>query len=207
MRLLNKVAVITGAKGGIGLATAALFAQEGSVLAIAGMQDASAEARMLVESGATACFIRADLSDEAKVRALFAQVEAEYGRLDILVNNAAFDAGDALLCANAAIPLMVRSGGGSIINVLSELASIDVPGIAEHGTTKSELVRLTSSLAAAHANDGIRVNALCLGPTPTQPREVAAACTFIVCDESSFVTGATLVLDGGRAARAQDHSQ
>ena len=250
MRLSNRVAVITGAKGGIGLATAGRFAAEGAGVVLADALDASTEARMLVESGAPARFIRVDVGDEAAVAALFAEVEAEFGRVDVLVNNAGFECassvleggGDrwdelmsvnlrgAFLCAKAAIPSMERSGGGSIVNMSSELALVGSPGPAAYSTSKAALVQLTRVLAADHAKANIRVNALCPGPISTEllheligassdpaglrktyeertllgrlgrPEEVASACAYLASDDSSYMTGATLVLDGGWTA-------
>jgi NAD(P)-dependent dehydrogenase (short-subunit alcohol dehydrogenase family) len=250
MRLSNRVAVITGAKGGIGLATAGRFAAEGAGVVLADVLDASTEARMLVESGSPARFIRVDVGDETEVAALFAEVEAEFGRVDVLVNNATFEypggvrasGGDgwdelmsvnlrgAFLCAKAAIPSMERSGGGSIVNMSSELALISSPGPAAYSTSKAALVQLTRVLAADHARANIRVNAVCLGPISTQslqevlgessdpeglrksfeertllgrlgrPEEVASACAYLASDDSSYMTGATLVLDGGWTA-------
>lgn len=250
MRLSNRVAVITGAKGGIGLATAGRFAAEGAGVVLVDVLDASAEARMLIESGSKARFIRVDVGDEAAVAALFTEVEAEFGRVDVLVNNATVESADsvlssagdawdelmsvnlrgAFLCAKAAIPSMERSGGGSIVNMSSELALISSPGPAAYSTSKAALVQLTRVLAADHAKANIRVNALCPGPISTQllqevlsassdpgrllksfeertllgrlgrPEEVASACAYLASDDSSFMTGATLVLDGGWTA-------
>jgi len=251
MRLSNRVAVITGAKGGIGLATAGRFASEGAGVVLADVLDASAEARMLVESGSPARFIHTDVGDESAVAALFAEVEAEFGRVDVLVNNATFETagtvlngggGDAwdelmsvnlrgaFLCAKAAVPSMERSGGGSIVNLSSEVALVGSPGPAAYSTSKAALVQLTRVLAADHAKAGIRVNALCPGPISTRllqdvigassdpaglrksfeertllgrlgrPEEVASACAYLASDDSSYMTGATLVLDGGWTA-------
>ena len=250
MRLSNRVAVITGAKGGIGLATAGRFAAEGAGVVLVDVLDASAEARMLIESGSKARFIRVDVGDEAEVAALFTEVEEEFGRVDVLVNNATVETADsvlssagdawdelmsvnlrgAFLCAKAAIPSMERSGGGSIVNMSSELALISSPGPAAYSTSKAALVQLTRVLAADHAKANIRVNALCPGPISTQllqevlsassdpgrllksfeertllgrlgrPEEVASACAYLASDDSSYMTGATLVLDGGWTA-------
>ncbi len=170
--------------------------------------------------------------------------------MDVLVNNAAFEhagsllggGGDAwdelmsvnlrgaFLCAKAAVPSMERSGGGSIVNMASELALVGSPGPAAYSTSKAALVQLTRVLAADHAKSNIRVNALCPGPISTQllqeavisssdpvrlrktleertllgrlgrPEEVASACAYLACDDSSYMTGATLVLDGGWTA-------
>ena len=250
MRLSNRVAVITGAKGGIGLATAGRFAAEGADVVLVDVLDASAEARMLIESGSKARFIHVDVGDETAVAELFVEVEAEFGRVDVLVNNATVESADsvlssagdawdelmsvnlrgAFLCAKAAIPSLERSGGGSIVNMSSELALVSSPGPAAYSTSKAALVQLTRVLAADHAKANIRVNALCPGPISTQllqevlsassdpdrllksfeertllgrlgrPEEVASACAFLASDDSSFMTGATMVLDGGWTA-------
>jgi NAD(P)-dependent dehydrogenase (short-subunit alcohol dehydrogenase family) len=242
MRLTGKVAVVTGVKSGIGLATAGRFAAEGAAVVLTDREDASAEARMLVESGATAVFIRADPFDAAQVAELVGQVQREFGRIDVLVNNAipntAISAdglarvglSGALLWTKAAIPAM-SSGGGAIVNVSSELTLVGSPNTEAVSRARAMLLDATRSLAAEHAGHRIRVNSLCPGVIATQrfeesvavvpdpaalrktledrtllgrlgrPEEVAAACTYLASDDSSYMTGSVLILDGGWSTR------
>jgi meso-butanediol dehydrogenase/(S,S)-butanediol dehydrogenase/diacetyl reductase len=135
------------------------------------------------------------------------------------------------LCCRAVIPVMRRGGGGTIVNIASELGLVGSPRSAMYGATKGAVVQLTRALAVDHAADQIRVNCVCPGPVDTpllrrsvsrapdpaaklqsetsstllgrlgRPEEIASVIRFLVSDESSFVTGSIIVADGGVTAR------
>ncbi len=244
MDLEGKTALITGAgaPGGIGAATANLFAQEGARIIITGRDLARGQtaAQLLNDAGANARFVLADMT---KLDDL-ARLAAEAQEVDVLVNNAAaftlgltvnqeMDALEESLAANvrgpyalvaAITPAMLQRGGGSIINISSLAASDGLPGMSVYGATKAALESLTRTWAVEFAPGGIRVNAVRPGPTASQnvmaligeqvqqlastlplartatTDEIAQAILFLASDRSSYLTGATIPVDGGRAA-------
>ncbi len=257
-RLQDKVVLVTGGGGGIGAATGRLCAEEGALVALVDVDADAAEqaARSIDPTFERVCAIGAALDDEqGAARAVEATV-ARWGRLDVLVNNAGVRVlgpiteattaswdhiiGVNLLagayCARYAIPHITRSGGGTIVNVSSVYGVIGRPDMPQYDATKGALLSLTRAMAHAHADDGIRVNAVCPGPTLTpyhvrrraaaegigldaaeaalraegsphtllkrqaEPREIAHAILFLACSESSYVTGTTLMVDGGLSA-------
>lgn len=193
MRLAGNVAVITGAAGGIGRASALRFAQEGaSIVAADVLDDANAQtAAMVTEAGGQAIAVHADVTLEAEVEAMVAAAEETYGKLDILFNNAgvmlsgdddAVNTDDAtiqrtldinvkgvLLGCRHGIPALRRAGGGSIINTASFVASVGAatPQIA-YTASKGAVLAMTRELAVVHAREGIRVNSLSPGPLRTE---------------------------------------
>lgn len=193
----GKVAVITGAKTGIGNATARRFAQGGARVVIADIEDAEAETREIAKAGADALFVRCDVSKDAEVTHLFERTLAAFGRVDVLVNNAGVVKAGLIpddpvskwdwiigtnlkgpfLCSRAAIPHMRRQGGGVIINIGSEYGLIGGTARAIYAASKGGLNMLTKALAHDHAKDGIRVNCLCPGPvlTPLMEKNIANA--------------------------------
>ena len=193
----------------------------------------------------TAVFQRCDVSVQPEAEALIDRAIKTYGRLDILHNNAGFlsvsstpdlepaewhrmigvNLNSIFYLCRAAIPLMRRSGGGSIVNTASVSGLRGDFGFSAYNATKGAVVNYTRSLALDHAHEGIRVNAVCPGVIATpmvsvldglglealtlagipmhrlgQPEEVANAVAFLASDEASFITGTTLVVDGGAAA-------
>lgn len=193
MRLAGMVAVITGTGSGIGRASALRFAAEGAAVVCADIRaDANDEAAELVRSaGGQATAITVDVTDDASVVGLFAGAEREYGRVDVVFNNAGVmldSDGDAvdvdlatiertlainvtgvLLGCKYGVPALRRAGGGAIVNTASFVASVGAatPQVA-YTASKGAVLALTRELAVVHAREGIRVNALSPGPLRTE---------------------------------------
>ncbi|OUC09762.1 short-chain dehydrogenase, partial [Litorilinea aerophila] len=193
MRLQNKVALITGGGGGIGRATAELFAREGARVVVVDInQETGTETvRLVQEAGGDAFFVQADVSRAADCERMVAEAEARYGQLNVLFNNAgimhsqdddavhtdeaiwdltmAINLKGVFLGCKYGIPALRRAGGGSIINTASFVALLGAatPQIA-YTASKGGVLALTRELAVVHAREGIRVNALCPGPLRTE---------------------------------------
>ena len=249
MRLDNKVAIITGGSSGIGRATAVRFAEEGARLVIADNKSEAGTdvARAINDAGGDAVFVQMDVSDAAQVGSMIDQAIARFGGIDVLFNGAgvlafgtvldtdesdwnrviAINLTGTYLCSKAALPHMIAGGGGSIVNLSSSTGAHDAGGnTAAYVASKGGVAMLTRAMAVDHAEAGIRVNALCPGPTDTPmlrenlpddvvqefvaasmpmnrlglPVELANAALFLASDEASFVTGALLAVDGGQTA-------
>lgn len=251
-RLAGKVAVITGAATGIGKQGALLFAEEGARVVVADIDENGG--RQVVEtitsSGGKAIFVKTNVIDATQVEALMQAAVSAYGRIDILYNNAAVNLYGKLtdtseedwdrvmrvnvksvfLCCRAAIPIMKKTGGGTIVNTASTAALVGLRNLAAYTASKGAVLQLTKNLALDYAAEHIRVNALCPGVTGTEmtmkmiatsadpaatrarydsgrplgrmaePVEIARAAIFLASDESSFMTGAPLSVDGGYTA-------
>lgn len=250
-RLEGKTAVISGAGRGIGAAIALAFAEEGAVVQCLDIDPAAAAAvaAEIAAAGGRADAARCDVRDSASVRAgVEAAVEA-FGRIDVVVANAATvtprltvdalseedwrDALDVnltgvfLLCKHA-LPHLRARGSGSVIFTASQMGRVAYNGQAAYCATKGALIQLAKVMALDHAKEGIRVNTLSPGGTATsrleqrfgtleraesewgpthpvgrlgRPEEIAAGAVFLASDESSFMTGADLLIDGGYSAR------
>lgn len=251
MRLPNKVALITGAGSGIGRETALLFAKEGASVVVADVNDDAGQKVVaeLKSNGGQAVYAHADVSKSADAEAMIRRAEETYGRLDILFNNAGIshakdddavtteeDVWDLTMNINLkgvflgckyGIPALRRAGGGSIINTASFVALLGAatPQLA-YTASKGGVLAMTRELAAIHARENIRVNALCPGPLRTEllmkyldteekrqrrlvhipmgrfgeAHEIAKAALYLASDDSSFTTGATFLVDGGITA-------
>lgn len=251
MRLKDKVALITGAGSGIGRETALLFAAEGAKVVAVDLNLAAAESVVsaIKEAGGDAIAVPADVSKAADCEAMVAAAEKAYGKLNVLMNNAGIshaDDDDAIstteevwdltfainvkgvfLGCKYGIPALKRAGGGNIINVASFVAVLGAatPQLA-YTASKGAVLSMTRELAAIHARQNIRVNALCPGPLQTellmkylnteekkqrrlvhipmgrfgQAKEIAYAALYLASDESSFVTGSEFLVDGGITA-------
>ncbi len=243
----GKVALVTGASGGIGRATAVAFAASGARVLVSDVNDAGGEETVaqIAAMGGTARYHRCNVADPAEVGAMVARAVAEFGRLDFAHNNAginnlgadeyeqdvwdrsiAINLSGVMYCMREEAAVMLPQGKGAIVNTSS------INGLTGNGAqpgyvaTKHGVVGLTRHGALRWATAGIRVNAVCPGvietpmtaPLTADPAmravidkmtpmgrmgradEIAAAVLWLCSDESSFVTGHPLVIDGGATA-------
>ena len=249
MRLEGKVALISGGSRGQGATEAELFVKEGAKVVIADIlePEGNAVAAQIREGGGDASFIRLDVTSEDDWRDAVEFTLNTYGRLDILINNAAIykrtpivqtdlDEWNQIMDINStgvflgtkhAVPAMQKSGGGSIINISSTAGLVGSERGSAYGASKGSVRLFTKYTAIQHAEDGIRANSIHPGPIDTEMikenistpedraesearvplgrigtvMDVAYGALFLASDESSFMTGAELVIDGGVTAR------
>jgi NAD(P)-dependent dehydrogenase (short-subunit alcohol dehydrogenase family) len=250
-RLKDKVALITGAGAGIGRESALLFAREGAAVACVDLdlEAAQATAAAIEDAGGRALAVHADVAIGDECREMIEAAEREFGRLNVLFNNAGImhaDDDDAVKTSehvwdltmdiNAkgvfmgckyGIPALQRAGGGSVINTASLVALMgSAAAQVAYTASKGAVLAMTRELAIVHARENIRINALCPGPLKTEllmkfldteaklarrlvhipigrfgeTPEIAQAALWLASDESSFMTGAQFVIDGGITA-------
>jgi len=252
MRLVDKVAIVTGGGTGIGAATARLFAREGAKVVVTGRR---AEPISAVASEIDGLAVPGDAADPAHAAEVVRTAVDRFGGLDVVVANAGTGSGGAagetdgeswsrtlevnltgpLFLIRAALPALIRGGGGSIVLVSSVAALVSSADSAAYVTSKTGLLGLARSVAVDYGPRGIRANALCPGwvetpmgdesmdelavrrgttredayriatahvplRRPASADEIASCCLFLAGEESSIVTGATLVADGGATA-------
>lgn len=244
--LSTKAGLVTGAGSGIGRATAITLATHGAAVAVLDIDQAAAvETTELIRgAGGKATARVVDIGNEDSVRTAVAHAVATYGRLDFAVNNAGISSRQPLdqmsleefervvhvnlagtfLCMKYELPLL--RGGGAIVNMASNGGLAAIPSAPAYVASKHGIVGLTRVAAVDYAPDGIRVNAVCPGPTLTagfeafaagtdliarqgamtplgrmaKPEEVGEAVAWLCSDASSYVTGIAMSIDGGRRA-------
>jgi len=253
-RLDGKVALVTGGGQGIGRAICLLFAREGAKVAVTDVGEARGRAVTdeVRSGGGTARFWRLDVTDEAEVEKVTADVVDAFGSLDVLVNNAGISGVDkpthevtveewdrvmdvnvkgVFLCSKHALPYMKAAGAGSIVNLSSIYGLVGAPDAPPYHASKGAVRLMTKTDAMLYAADGIRVNSIHPGFiwTPMvedflgrqgdvekgreaiaalhpvgrmgEPDDIAYGALYLASDESKFVTGSELVIDGGYTAR------
>lgn len=250
MRLAGKVALISGGARGMGAVEARLFAREGARVVVADVLES--EGRQVEAAirgtGGDGVFVHLDVSSEVDWSAAVAAAVARFGKLDVLVNNAGIggagrieettleawtrvmtvNATGVFLGTRAAIPAMRAAGGGSIVNISSQLGLVGVETSSpQYQASKGAVRLLTKATAIQYARERIRANSVHPGPIATpmtearradpehyqlmvsriplgrygEPEEVAYGVLYLASDESSFVTGSELVIDGGWTAQ------
>lgn len=246
-RLKGKVAVITGGARGLGKAFALAMAEEGARIVIADLlhEEATETAHETQQKGGKALALKVDVTSETDTLMVAKETMEAFGRIDILVNNAAMVYGvgrksfteipvsewdrmmsvslrGSFLCARAVFPEMRKQNRGKIINISSETAFTGSRGFLHYVTSKGGIISFTRSLAAEVGQYGICVNAIAPGFTNTEaartltddiskydvsltplrrlglPDDMVGAAIFLGSEESDFITGQTLVVDGGR---------
>lgn len=245
--LLGRIAWIAGGANGIGRAGADALARRGCTVVVADLDEAGADALAdnLGDVAAKPVFVRTDVLDDSSVSASFEEVGRRFGRLDIIVNSAGvvsrgsdsdFEKNVDMLLVGAwrgvrfGLPMLIESGGGSLINMSSIAGVTGSIGADGYGPSKHGVVGLTKDIAIRHAADNVRSNVVCPGYVLTRltqhyfeteeesdrlindtlrvpmrrwgkPEEVASVIAFLASDDSSFITGTTIVVDGGLTAR------
>lgn len=241
MKLKDKVALVTGAGQGMGRAIARQFAAEGAIVVALDLNLEAAQ-QTLEGCGEQHLARALNVADAAAVNALVDEVLALRGRVDVLVNNAGTGGMDsftemsdeawarvmgvnlngAFYCARAAVRAMLKTSGGTVVNVGSTSA-VSGDGPAHYVTSKAALMGLTRVMAKELAKSGVRVNTLVPGPTNTpmmqgipqewadaiiagvpmgrmaEPEDIAKVAVFLASDDSGFVTGQSVAVNGGSA--------
>lgn len=244
MRLAGKTALVTGAGGGLGRVIASSMARDGASLSLVDIDEeelAATSPTIPVDTGQTVLLLPTDLADDAAIHRAVARTHEAFGRIDILVNNAAvarpapldlLTARDwdavmavnlraAFLLSQAVGRLMIRQGGGAIINVGSVVGVTPLPGSAAYAVSKAALASLTRQIAVEWGPHNIRCNLVAPGLTTwfmkglaadsaikhqqaeavplrrlASPTDVAEAIVYLATDAAAYVSGATLSIDG-----------
>ena len=254
-KLAGKVAIVTGAGNGLGAHCATVLAEHGARVAVVDIRlDAAREVVAAIEAkGGTAMAVETDVSAEDAIRRMVAAVVEQWGRIDVLHNNAAaldlktryadrdvcnveieawdrsmdVNARGAMLCCKHVIPVMLRTGGGSVIHRSSGFGVMGDATLTSYACSKAALLALSRMVAAQYGKQGVRSNALVIGfvlnehaqkevpeeikqillaqhltPELGSPRQIADVVAFLASDESAFVTGHTMMVDGGFTSHA-----
>src|SRR5881394_1914864 len=245
----GKVAFVTGAANGIGRAAALAFAREGANVVAADIAEQGNQetARLIEQQGGHALVVKCNVTQTDDVKAALDKTVAAFGRLDFAFNNAGIepknpaptadypeeewtriidvDLRGVFLCMKHEIPLILKQGGGAIVNTSSGAGIIGIKGSPAYTAAKHGVIGLTKAAALDYAGQNIRINAVCpgyiatpmmdrfTGGTPEgraivvseepigrmgQPEEIANAVLWLCSDAASFVVGHALVVDGGQ---------
>jgi NAD(P)-dependent dehydrogenase (short-subunit alcohol dehydrogenase family) len=253
-KLAGRVAIVTGAAAGIGQAAAIALAAEGADVTLADVADCGETVQRITDLGRRALAVKCDVADGAEVRSMVDQTLKTFGRLDCAFNNAGTagvadqvvheaDEGDwddvlatnlkgVWLCMKYQLPPMLAQGCGSIVNGASAASMIGIANNGAYIASKHAIIGITKTAALEYAAKGIRINALCPGPTRTammqrflpvlpdgtqadesiyanmvpvgrmaDPAEIAHAVVWLCTDDSAYMTGQGLIIDGGLLAR------
>ena len=252
-RFEDRVVLITGGNSGIGAAAVRRFASEGAHVVIAARTATRSEQLVadITAAGASATHVVTDVTDPASAQAAVQFCGDTFDRLDVVFNNAGVifrdkdapsttveewdltmdvSAKGTFLVSKYAVPLLIETGGGVIINNASYFGLVGGRGTAAYSAAKGAVVLLTKAMALDHAADGIRVNCICAGSVDTPmlanemeemggatavrhlfeekhplgriatPDEIAATVAYLASDEAGFITGAAIPIDGGLTA-------
>ena len=253
-KLDQRVAIVTGAAGGIGAATARRLAADGATVILADIDPAVEQVAASI-AGAEAIMV--DLTSEASVKSLVDTVATRHGRIDILHNNAAIqndaqrskdldvvnldvaawdqamavNVRGAMLMSKYVVPLMIAGGGGSIIHSASGFGVQGEATLTAYGTSKAALIQLNRMIATQYGKQNVRSNCMVIGfvltplaiettpdvvkdillshhltPALGQPEDIAALVAFLASDESKFITGAAIPIDGGVTAHQPSYA-
>ena len=242
--LIDKIALITGGGRGIGRAICLELAARGATVIVNYNRSAAAASDVVAQieaAGGSGKTMQADVSDAEQVAAMFKAITSEYGKIDIVVNNAGMTRDNVImmmkpddfdvvietnlrscwLCCKTAARLMMRKRSGSIVNITSVVGIAGNGGQTNYAASKAGIIGLTKSLAKEVSVRGIRVNAVAPGFVETDmtaeladdlrkkaieaiplgrmgaPQDIAKAVAFLASDEAAYITGQTLVVDGG----------
>lgn len=248
-RVEGRVCIVTGAAQGIGATYAKALAAEGASVVVSDIDDAAGVAEEINSAGGTAIALSCDVADWEAAQAMVSGTVEAFGRLDVLINNAAIfgtldrasideispelfervmkvNVGGTFLCTKAAVPVMRAQGYGKIVNISTSRIFAGLPFYLHYDASKGAVFGMTRAMAKELGDDGIRVNAIAPGSTMSEnvkartdwrdggpaaklagrslkrlqdPEDLVGACVFLASAESDFVTGQTLVIDGGGA--------
>ncbi len=246
-KLDGRVAIVTGAAQGIGAAYAKRFAEEGAKVCVSDILDCTNVVNTITQSGGEAFGLSCDVAEESQVNDMVTQTVARWGKVDIMVPNAAVfatlergsfldidvDDWDRLmavnvrgvyLCLKAVVPVMKKAGYGKIINISSSTVQMGVPMMLHYVSSKGAVDAMTRALAREVGDDGIRVNSIAPGFTMSErieaqrealrlnvdmslkgraikrdelPEDIVGTMVFLASADSDFITGQTIVIDGG----------
>ena len=239
MNFMGKVIIVTGGGRGIGRCIAQGYAYAGGKVVIADINEVTGNetAKQIRREGNEAIYVSTDVSIPSDIERLIKITDEEYGKIDILINNAAVNRWSSpyllaveewdriintnlrsvFICSREAAAVMRRNGGGSIVNISSTRAIMSEPDSEAYAASKGGIIALTHAMSVSLSKDRIRVNSISPGWIETEnysslrdidheqhiagrvgkPEDIAAACRFLTADDSGFITGANLVIDGG----------